>query len=832
MPNRATCKKTKDVNFLSNIARTKKKKHNFAVLIYLKTAFFMKQKFYLFTLLLLGGSISAIPAHGENAVKEFPLEEVRLLDGPFKHACDLDIQVLLQYDTDRLLAPFFKEAGLPLKAELFPNWAGLDGHVAGHYLSALAMAYASTGNTVCKERADYIVNELKICQDKNGNGYLGGVPNGMEIWNEIKSGNGRAAGKRWSPWYNLHKMYAGLRDAYLYTGNETARQMFLKFCDWGIDITTPLDDNQMEAMLDTEYGGMNEVYVDAYEMTGDKKYLDAARRFTHHRVFDSASKRVDHLDNMHANTQVPKFVGFQRVAEVTDDSTYFTAADFFWETVAQNRSLSFGGNSRREHFPSADHCIEYAEDREGPESCNTYNMLKLAEGLFRMNPQAKYADFYERALFNHILSTQHPEHGGFVYFTPARPRHYRVYSAPNQGMWCCVGTGMENHVKYGKFIYSHTDKDLYVNLFIASELDWEKRKMTVKQETEFPNEESTRLTFSLKKPSKFALHLRYPSWVAEGELSVKINGKDYPVNAQPSSYFAIERKWKDGDVVEMQMPMHVSIENIPNVDDYASVLYGPIVLAARSGTEDLRGLVAGDSRWGHIASGRLLPLSDAPAMIGTTEEVLAKLENMQPVAGKPLHFTCTGLFLPEKYNGLVLEPFSGIHDSRYTLYFHRLTASEYQHEQAELARQEQEKLETDRRTVDRVKPGEQQPETDHQMLSASTSQGYHQDESWRDAADGGFFSYKLATGSEKTLTLRVRYWGEENGTRKFDILADGQKIGTEDFTQNPKTRTFVEKEYAIPATLLEGKSTVEIRFQPQKGCQTARIFHVALLKQK
>ena len=386
----------------------------------------MKQKFYLFSLLLLGGSISVIPAHGENAVKEFPLEEVRLLDGPFKHACDLDIQVLLQYDTDRLLAPFFKEAGLPLKAELFPNWAGLDGHVAGHYLSALAMAYASTGNTVCKERADYIVNELKICQDKNGNGYLGGVPNGMEIWNEIKSGNGRAAGKRWSPWYNLHKMYAGLRDAYLYTGNETARQMFLKFCDWGIDITTPLDDNQMEAMLDTEYGGMNEVYVDAYEMTGDKKYLDAARRFTHHRVFDSASKRVDNLDNMHANTQVPKFVGFQRVAEVTDDSTYLTAADFFWETVTRNRSLSFGGNSRREHFPSADHCIEYAEDREGPESCNTYNMLKLTEGLFRMAPEAKYADYYERALFNHILSTQHPEHGGFVYFTPARPQHYRV----------------------------------------------------------------------------------------------------------------------------------------------------------------------------------------------------------------------------------------------------------------------------------------------------------------------------------------------------------------------------------------------------------------------
>ena len=790
----------------------------------------MNRKLRLFAAFLLGGCLWCNAVQGKGGVEEFPLQEVRLLDGPFKHACDLDIQVLLQYDADRLMAPFFKEAGLPLKAEPFPNWAGLDGHVAGHYLSALAMAHASTGNTACKERAGYMVDELKACQDKNGDGYLGGIPGGMATWNQVKAGNGRAVGKLWSPWYNLHKMYAGLRDVYLYTGNATAREMFLKFCDWGLGVIAPLDDKQMEAMLDTEYGGMNEVYVDAYEMTGDKKYLDAARRFTHHRLFDSMARRVDHLDNMHANTQVPKFVGFQRVAEVTGDSTYFTAADFFWETVARNRSLSFGGNSRREHFPSADHCIEYAEDREGPESCNTYNMLKLAEGLFRMRPEARYADFYERALFNHILSTQHPGHGGFVYFTPARPQHYRVYSAPNQGMWCCVGTGMENHVKYGKFIYARSGNDLYVNLFIASELDWKERGLTVKQETAFPSQADTRLTFALKKPSTFALHLRYPSWVAAGKLSVKVNGKDCPVDARPSSYFTIERKWKDGDVVEMHMPMHVAMEHIPNVPEYVSVLYGPVVLAARAGDEDLRGLVAGDSRWGHIASGKLLPLSEAPVMIGTSAEVMSKLERMQPVEGKPLHFTCPGLFRPGKYDGLVLEPFSGIHDCRYTLYFHRLSESEYRQEQESLARQEQERLALDRRTVDRVKPGEQQPETDHQMQSSASSQGYHQDESWRDAADGGFFSYRLATGGEKALTLRVRYWGEDTRRRKFDILVDGQRVAAEDFNRTQGTHAFVDKEYAIPAALLDGKDAVEIRFQPSAGNRTGRVFHVALLK--
>ena len=321
----------------------------------------------------------------------FPLGQVKLLEGPFKHACDLNVQILLQYDVDRLLAPFLKEAGLQPKGESFPNWEGLDGHVGGHYLSALAIHYAATGNVDCKKRMEYMISELKRCQQKHADGYVGGVPDGMKAWNEIKKGNVGIVWKYWVPWYNLHKIYAGLRDAWMYGGNKEARMMFLELCDWGMTIIAPLNDEQMEQMLANEFGGMDEVYADAYQMTGDMKYLNTAKRFSHKWLLDSMAAQVDNLDNKHANTQVPKVVGYQRIAELGHDKKYEAATEYFWNTVVYNRSLSLGGNSRREHFAAADDCKSYVEDREGPESCNTNNMLKLTEGLFRMHPEARYA---------------------------------------------------------------------------------------------------------------------------------------------------------------------------------------------------------------------------------------------------------------------------------------------------------------------------------------------------------------------------------------------------------------------------------------------------------
>ena len=521
---------------------------------------------------------------------EFALGDVILLDGPFKHARDLNIQVLLKYDTDRLLAPYRKEAGLPEKAKCYPNWEGLDGHVAGHYLSAMAMNYAATNNVECKHRMEYMLSELKVCQDSNainnpdwGIGYAGGVPNSKNLWSAFKSGDFSIYNSAWAPFYNLHKMYAGLRDAWLYCGNENAKDLFLKFCDWGIRITSALSEEQMQSMLNTEHGGMTEIFADAYEMTGDEKYLVAAKRYSHKMFLDPLSQGTDNLDNKHANTQIPKFVGFERIGELSKDKKYNEAGSFFWETVTTNRSLAFGGNSRREYFPSVNSCIDFINVNDGPESCNSYNMLKLTEDLFRVNPLARYADYYERTLYNHILSTQHPEHGGYVYFTPARPRHYRVYSAPNEAMWCCVGTGMENHSKYNQFIYTHIEDTLFLNLFIASELNWKEKGVKIKQETDFPYEEQTRLTIS-EGTSNFKLMIRYPAWVSKGALKITVNGKNVTYTSLPSSYVGIERKWRKGDRIQITLPMHNTVEHLPNVPEYLAFMHGPVLLGAKTGT--------------------------------------------------------------------------------------------------------------------------------------------------------------------------------------------------------------------------------------------------------
>ncbi len=373
----------------------------------------------------------------------FPYQDVTLLDGPFKHARDLNIQTLLKYKVDRLLAPYRKQAGLVPKDSSYRNWEGLDGHVAGHYLSALSMNYASTGNPECKRRMDYMIEELSACQEANtkdhtdwGIGYVGGVPNSQLIWRNLQAGDPGAYRGAWAPWYNVHKMYAGLRDAWLYGGNPSAKKIFLGFCDWAIRLTSGLSEAQMQQMLDNEQGGMNEVLADAYQITGDTKYLAAAKRFSHRMLLDPMSEGQDNLDNKHANTNIPKAIGFERIGELSGDDKYERAGHFFWETVTTNRSLAFGGNSRREFFPAKAACTEFIDDVEGPESCNSYNMLKLTEDLFRVDPLAKYIDYYERTVYNHILSTQNPDNGGYVYFTPARPRSYRVYSAP-PGKWRC-----------------------------------------------------------------------------------------------------------------------------------------------------------------------------------------------------------------------------------------------------------------------------------------------------------------------------------------------------------------------------------------------------------
>lgn len=789
----------------------------------------MKKIVLIIGLFMLGRTSS--PAQDKLYADKFPIGDVTLLDGPLKQARDLNIQTLLQYDCDRLLAPYRKEAGLTPKAKTYPNWDGLDGHVGGHYLTAMALN-AATGDEECRRRMEYMIGELEECAEaynRNhpewGKGYVGGFPGSAKLWSTFKKGDFGIYFGSWAPFYNLHKMYAGLRDAWLYCDNEKAKSLFLGFCDWAIDLTAGLSDEQMEHMLGNEHGGMNEVLADAYAITKDEKYLECAKRFSHKRLFTPMSQRQDCLDNMHANTQVPKVIGFERISELSGNEIYHTASAYFWDVVTGRRSLAFGGNSRREHFPSNDACTDFINDIDGPESCNTNNMLKLTENLHRRNPEARFADYYELATFNHILSTQHPEHGGYVYFTPARPRHYRNYSAPNEAMWCCVGTGMENHGKYGQFIYSKKGDALYVNLFVASELNWKEKSVKLRQETSFPYSESSKITITEGK-GKFTMLVRYPGWVKPGEFSVTVNGEQVPLISGPSSYVAIDRKWKKNDVIELTFPMHNSVKYLPNVPQYIALMHGPIMLGMKTGTEDMAHLIADDSRFGQYASGKKLSTDQAPILINNDIESIAN--QLQPIPGKPLHFTLTTRMENPIHNEL--QPFFEIHDSRYMMYWLALSEDNYKGHLAQLAKAEQERQALEASTIDKVQPGEQQPETDHRMETDQSFTGNTNDCFWRDANDGHYFSYLMQTQGQENIALRLKYWGVgEWKSHEFDIFVDDVLVKSVNNTGKYRISEFKYEVYDIPAELLKGKTQVRVKFVAKPGKQIGEIYEVRLI---
>jgi DUF1680 family protein/beta-xylosidase len=751
------------------------------------------------------------PAPVAAPISYFDLKDVTLLDGPFKHAQDLDKNYLLALDPDRLLAGFRLEAGLEPRAEKYGNWEniGLDGHTLGHTLTALAQMWAATGDPEMKRRLDYCVEELARCQIANGNGYVGAVPKSDEVWARVAAGGfdaqGFSLGGAWVPWYNLHKTYAGLRDAWLIADNTQARDVLIRLTDWCADLIAPLSDADLEIMLRAEHGGMTETLADVYAITGDKKYLRLAQRFTHHAILDDLLQRQDTLTGKHANTQIPKIIGYARVAELGGNPTWDNAARFFWDTVQRNRSVAFGGNSVREHFNDPTDFSGMLNSREGPESCNTYNMLRLTEALYRRDGDAHYADYYERALYNHILSTQHPEHGGFVYFTPIRPRHYRVYSQPEQCFWCCVGSGLENHGKYGQFIYAKNDAgDLWVNLFIASELD-AGNGLKVRQETTFPDEAGTRLTLTLDAPRTFALHLRHPAWVTAVGFKVTLNGEPVEVRSTPGSYATITREWHPGDTLAIELPMTTRLEALPSNSAYAAVMHGPILLAAKTGTEHLEGLVADGSRMGHAAPGAFEPLDAAPMLVGRPTALAAAI---QPVAGEPLHFTAAGIIRPNTFDTLELEPFFRVHDARYMMYWRLASEADYAQVVAELKASETARLALDTRTVDLVMPGEQQPEVEHDFTGGDSWSGNSFGRSFRAAND--WFGYALNADAESALELQLTHWGNAWQPASYTVEINGQPIGTIEISGKDGER-FIAKTLPVPVSAVG--STMKLTFR-------------------
>ena len=757
-------------------------------------------------------------------VEPFRVNDVKLTQSDFKHAEDMDIRYLLGIDPDRLLAPYLKEAGLTPKAQNYTNWenTGLDGHIGGHYLSALSYMYASTGNAEIKGRLDYFISELKRCADANGNGYISGVPDGKKKWKEISEGNIRASSfglnDGWVPLYNIHKIFAGLRDAYLLTGNKDAKQMFINLTAWMYDLTKGLSDDQLQRMLDSEHGGLNETFADAAAISGDERFMQLAKRFSHKKVLDPLLRGEDRLTGMHANTQIPKVIGYKRIADIEGNDQWDRAAQFFWKTVVDNRSITIGGNSVREHFHPADDFSSMLTSEQGPETCNTYNMLRLTKMLYETSADTHYMDYYERALYNHILSTVNPIQGGFVYFTPMRSGHYRVYSQPQTSFWCCVGSGMENHARYGEMIYSHGGADnLYVNLFIPSELTWGKTLIT--QTNRFPAEEATTITVNPKKPAEFTIRVRIPEWTDASKMQPTVNGQPVEAKAE-GGYLAISRKWAKGDKLHVQLPMSLRAVSLPDKSDNYSFMYGPIVLASSLGKQEQLGLFADDSRGGHIAGGRQLPLQDMPVLVADKNNLMA---NITKVEGRPMTFRLTGS-VPEKYAEMTLVPFSSLHECRYMVYWPVVSQQDWQAKQEEIARAEAERQAIEQATVDKVICGEQQPESDHFVKMERVRNGDFNGRHWRMAEKGGWFSYDMRTNSQAVKKLQVICSGNDRSDASVQV--NGKEVGIINpaNVREPQTFTFDLSDVKTKEGILV------VKFSPKSKDVTPRFFEVRLMK--
>ncbi len=761
--------------------------------------------------------VGAVPAQAAVAPKvpiraePFGLKQVRLLDGPFKHAMDLDRKYLLSLDVDRLLHDFRINAGLTSSAKPLGGWeepkCEVRGHSVGHFLSACALMYASTGDEVLKAKADRVVAGLAECQAKMGSGYLSAFPE--EFIDRVE------VGKRvWAPWYTIHKIYAGLVDMAVLCGNRQALEVVTKACDWVKSRCDKLSDEQMEKMLGNEHGGMNDVLAEVYALTGEEKYLKLAQRFNHHAVLDPLSRREDCLTGLHANTQFPKILGAGRQYEWTGREDLRTAATFFWDVVTKERSYVTGGNSDDEHFSPKEHLSRYLGNRT-TETCNTYNMLKITRQIFGWDPKAEYADYYERGLVNHILASQNPETGMVLYYLPLKTGVPKSFGTPTDSFWCCTGTGMENHAKYGDSIYFHAGNEtLWVNLFIASELTWTERGLRLRQQTRYPEEDSTRLTLTCEKPVELAIRVRHPYWAVQG-IEVKVNGQAQAIASRPGSYVALRRTWQNGDTIDVRMPMSLRTEAFRDNPKKVAVLYGPLVLCAP------------------VEPGRPVP---AIVTVGHASSVPASsgiVSHIRPVAGKPLTFVTS----PEVFHmtgaqagrDLTLVPLYKEYKRPYIVYWDVLDETQWRAKLAEIQAEEARRKAFDARTVDRVVIGDETSEKAHAMASEKTGAGDFAERQWRHAVAGGWFSYEMKVTEGRPADLVCCYWGSDSGAREFDILVDGKKLATQKLNHN-RPDEFYDEVYRIPAEMTRGKAKITVRFQGLPGKMAGGVFDCRLLK--
>jgi DUF1680 family protein len=586
----------------------------------------------------------------------FNLKQVRLLDGPFKDAMERDRKYLHELDSDRLLHMFRINAGLPSSAEPLGGWEKPDcelrGHTMGHYLSACALMYAGTGDEKLKAKADAIVAELAKCQEKIGEtGYLSAFP---ESWFDRVE----AVKRVWAPYYTLHKIYAGLLDMYIYCGNKQALEIAEKMAAWNKTRLDKLDEAHMQRMLNgTEQGGMNEAFANLYSLSGNNEYLRISNRFNQARYIEPLSRGQDRLKGEHVNSFIPNIIGTARQYELTGNEDNRRISEYFWSQVVNHRSYCTGGTSNEERWRTDPDKLADQLGDHTQETCCTYNMLKLTRHLFSWTAELQYADYYERALYNSILSTQNPDTGMMMYFVPLATGRWKTFNLPNECFWCCTGTGMENHAKYGDSIYFHKDNILYVNLFIPSELNWSQQNVRIIQKTDFPERDSTTLTVKTDKPKRLDIRIRVPYWAKQG-ATAKTDGTTISTK-EPGGYLTIDREWQDGDKLEITIPMSLHTHPMPDDDTLVAIMYGPLVLAGQLGSD---GLTAEDvyttSNWYKFPPDKI---ASVPPLTVVSDNVN---DWIKPVAGKPLTFRTVG-----QSQDITLIPYHKLFGQRYIIYW-------------------------------------------------------------------------------------------------------------------------------------------------------------------
>jgi DUF1680 family protein len=768
------------------------------------------------------------------------LSNVRLLGGPLKQAQDLNAKYLLELEPDRMLAYYRQRAGLEPKGKPYGGWDGggrnLTGHIAGHYLSAVSLMWAATGDARFKERADYIVKELKEVQDKHGDGYLSAQEGARECFDAVARGNIRSGGfdlnGLWVPWYVLHKTFAGLRDAYRYTGNQTALEIEIKIAEWAKGILSGLTEAQNQQMLNAEFGGMNEVLADLYADTGDKRWLDLSYCFEHRSFVEPLKRHQDILEGKHGNTQVPKLIGSADRYAYAGEPGDIIAAGFFWDTVVQHHSFATGGHGKDEYFGKPDMLSDRIDGRTA-ETCNVYNMLKLTRRLFSLRPDAHYAEFHERALFNHILASIDPEDGRTCYMVPVGRSVRHEYADMFSSFTCCVGTGMESHALHADGIYYESGDKLWVNLYAPSTAQWDAAGVKLQMDTNFPEGESATLKFTLESPRQFVLALRRPGWAGE-RFTVKVNGqsvsedvidslRDVPESGRQvadrrlqksGSYVELKRNWKTGDTVELILPKTLRLEPLPDNPRRVAIMWGPLVLAGDLGPEE-RGRREGSTGYSRQRT---------PVFVAAERPVE---EWLKPAGDKPGHFRSDGV---GREHDVDFVPFYQLHRRTYGVYWDLFTEPEWKEKEAEYAAEEERLRKLEAATVAYVQPGEMQPERDFNYQSSG--------DSWVVRMMGrpgrwgrSWFSFDMPVEADRPMALVVTYCSDHDsrGRAIFDILVDGKRAAHQEVTRSSPAR-FYDVEYAIDSNLIEGKEKVAVRFQATEGNVVAAIFGIRMIR--